>query len=129
MLVRMNRSVAVAGAAYTRGQERDIPDNIAASWAASGLVTVLDADALAEAEEIERIEREAAAAEEIQAAEAEGVETEPEPAEVEAEPAEDQDDVDELEDLTLAELREQAKAQDLSTSGKKAELIERLRGE
>ncbi len=157
MKVRMNGSVAVAGAAYSRGQEVEIADNVATSWAASGLVTVLDAteaevpevpvqtveELAAEAEPESPAEDDVPEEQPVESAETEGdvaaeVETEPEErdeatAEAEEEAAaEPQSEITvgyAYDEMSLAELKAAAKEQDLATSGTKADLIERLRGE
>lgn len=171
MKVRMNRSVAVAGAAYSRGQEVEIPDSIVGAWDAIGHVTVLDPDPRTEAEEIEvpvpsaeelaaesvesfatvvessaEVEQEDEDAEALQAAADQEDAAEPEteadddeePADVEQEETEEEAAAEPesevtvgyaYDEMSLAELKAAAKEQDLATSGSKAVLIERLRGE
>lgn len=135
MQVIMNRSVAVRSGTYIVGQTADVPDAIALPWLASGCANAVNPD---DVPEVPQDPAEAGAETGAQTDDEPKSETESEEntegqSENEGDDTEEQEqessEKDEYSDMTLAQLREAAKAEDLSTSGSKAELQARLRGE
>lgn len=114
MKVVMNQSVAVFGAAYSVGQVVDVPVWLAEAWIKSGHARSYEDGFALKPETVEIIENDTGEV----------------VAEIPVEESDaDESAEDEYSDLTVAELREAAKAEGRSTAGTKAELLDRLRGE
>ncbi|NWN89189.1 MAG: hypothetical protein HLX51_11730 [Micrococcaceae bacterium] len=120
MLIELNQSVASRAGVYSRGQIVDVPDTLAKPWIESGHASPVDpvgSEPGTDADQQSESEPEVESEEESLTENAEQV---------------DEDvpsDTDEYSEMTVAELRDAAKTEDLSTSGTKAELLARLRGE